>query len=270
MLAIPSAAQAFFFWGHHHRTVAFAGPVAGGLEALTIGDVNMRTCASTSCRRIMVLPEGTEVWILGSTGGWYEVSYGGYEGFVSARYVSTAVAAVPPAPTVAYASTGFLPRTATYSSLAVVPQTVAYASTAVVPETVTYASNGVLPQTVGYASNGGIASRTVIYGDIYSPAARGYQSVGFGRYPTAIRPVRTLAPFYVPEAYVPAAGGYETTLAATGALTFASSIPPLPVRGPDFGYCGTPVWDGANDAWFDGCRWGYNNGWYVAPPLVVR
>jgi hypothetical protein len=71
-------------------------------------------------------------------------------------------------------------------------------------------------------------------------------------------------------------GGFDTTFASTGTVTLGAAaveadiVSPFPPRSPDFGFCGTPVWDRVNRAWFDGCRWGYNNGWYVAPPLVSR
>jgi uncharacterized protein YraI len=220
LLAIPNAAQAFF-WGHHGATYAYAGPVAGAAMGQATTAVNMRTCGSASCDRILTIPGGAQLLIIGTAGNWYQVSYGAQQGFVAARYVSTG-----PAP---------LSRTVTYSSSAIAPATVTYATTAF---------------------------------------PRGYEHVAYGRHPTAIRPLRTAAAFEVP---VTVASPYETRFASTRTVTFASpsiaataALPPLPPRSAEFGYCATPVWDAQNQAWFDGCRWGYNNGWYVAPPLVTR
>lgn len=53
------------------------------------GSVNMRTCASTQCAKITTVPAGARVWVGGSQGGWYQVSYNGANGFVSGRYIAT-------------------------------------------------------------------------------------------------------------------------------------------------------------------------------------
>jgi uncharacterized protein YraI len=74
-LAIPSIAQAY--WGQ------------------ATGTVNMRACNSTACQKILAVPRGAQVWINGSAGSWYHVSYGGYQGYVSSSYVRTAFAAAP-------------------------------------------------------------------------------------------------------------------------------------------------------------------------------
>jgi uncharacterized protein YraI len=80
VVALPGIAQAY--WGH------------------ATGSVNMRTCGSTACPKITVVPAGAQVWISGNAGNWYLVSYGGIEGYVSANYVRTAFAAAPARPTV--------------------------------------------------------------------------------------------------------------------------------------------------------------------------
>jgi len=72
LLAVPSIAEAA--WGQ------------------ATGNVNMRTCASAGCAKITVVPAGAPVWIGGTQGGWYFVTFNGRQGFVSSRYVTTAVA----------------------------------------------------------------------------------------------------------------------------------------------------------------------------------
>ena len=79
-LALPGIAQAY--WGQ------------------TTGAVNMRTCASTRCAVITTLGYGSQVWINGNAGSWYQVNYGGRIGFVSASYVATQYAAAPNRPRV--------------------------------------------------------------------------------------------------------------------------------------------------------------------------
>lgn len=78
MLVVPQIAEAA--WGY-----------VTGASAL-----NLRTCASVSCARITSMPYGARVWIMGSTGGWYQLNYNGAVGYASGRYVSTGVAAPPP------------------------------------------------------------------------------------------------------------------------------------------------------------------------------
>lgn len=65
--AIPAAAHAA--WGN------------------ATGSVNLRACASTSCAKLTVIPAGAPVWIGGSQGGWYMVTYNGISGFASAKYI---------------------------------------------------------------------------------------------------------------------------------------------------------------------------------------
>ena len=44
------------------------------------------------------MPYGARVWISGSTGGWYHLTYNGVAGYASGRYISTTTAMVPPPP----------------------------------------------------------------------------------------------------------------------------------------------------------------------------
>jgi uncharacterized protein YraI len=65
---------------------AMANAAAG---AYATGNVNMRTCGSTSCPRITTVPAGAPVTIYGCTGGygWCDTQYGGYRGWVSGSYL---------------------------------------------------------------------------------------------------------------------------------------------------------------------------------------
>jgi uncharacterized protein YraI len=85
-LVIPGTAQAFFFW---HPTQTFASTAVWGTAST---DVNLRTCGSVACSRILVVPRGAQVQIMGTAGSWYQVNYGGRSGFMSSRYVTTALA----------------------------------------------------------------------------------------------------------------------------------------------------------------------------------
>jgi uncharacterized protein YraI len=78
-------------------TVAIALAVAGAATAPQIAqaawgrvttDLNLRTCASPNCGRMAVMPAGSQVWINGSTGSWYQVSYNGISGYASGRYIA--------------------------------------------------------------------------------------------------------------------------------------------------------------------------------------
>lgn len=71
-LAVPSVAQAYLG------------------QATT--PVNLRTCASTSCPAVTVVPAGGQVWISGTAGSWYQASYGGVNGYIASGYVATAYA----------------------------------------------------------------------------------------------------------------------------------------------------------------------------------
>ena len=75
MIAIPAIAHAA--WG------------------TATGSVNFRTCASTSCPSMGVVPGGAQVWINGAQGSWYNVSFQGRQGFVHGNYVATGYAQGP-------------------------------------------------------------------------------------------------------------------------------------------------------------------------------
>jgi uncharacterized protein YraI len=60
------------------------------------GSVNMRTCASTTCAKIGVVPAGAQVWIGGQQGNWLLVNFNGRDGYVHGNYVAGAGYAVAP------------------------------------------------------------------------------------------------------------------------------------------------------------------------------
>ncbi|MEJ8572166.1 SH3 domain-containing protein [Microbaculum marinum] len=59
------------------------------VSAFATGNVNMRTCGSTSCPRVTTVPVGAPVVIYQCTSGygWCDTQYGGYRGWVSGRYL---------------------------------------------------------------------------------------------------------------------------------------------------------------------------------------
>jgi uncharacterized protein YraI len=74
----------------------FAIPaVANAAWGTATGSVNFRTCASTGCPSMGVVPGGAQVWINGSQGSWYNVTFQGRQGFVSGNYVATGYAQGP-------------------------------------------------------------------------------------------------------------------------------------------------------------------------------
>ena len=89
------------------RALAF-GAVAASMVAIpavanaawgqATGSVNMRTCNSAQCQKVGVVPAGAQVWINGSQGGWYNVTFQGRQGFVSGRYIATGYAQAPRGP----------------------------------------------------------------------------------------------------------------------------------------------------------------------------
>jgi len=60
------------------------------------GAVNMRECASTRCARILTIPAGAPVEVVGAEGAWYEVEYLGRSGFVYSRYIALSGYVAPP------------------------------------------------------------------------------------------------------------------------------------------------------------------------------
>ena len=60
------------------------------------GSVNMRTCPSTQCAKIGVVPAGAQVWVGGAQGGWYLVTFNGRQGYVSGKYIAAGYANIRP------------------------------------------------------------------------------------------------------------------------------------------------------------------------------
>ena len=80
---------------------ALPGAAEAAVNAFATGNVNMRTCGSTSCPRITTIPVGAPVVIYGCTGGygWCDTQYGGTRGWVSGRYLqATAPGYASPSP----------------------------------------------------------------------------------------------------------------------------------------------------------------------------
>lgn len=67
---------------------------ADGNNGIVSGDqVNLRESPSTSAAVITRLSEGTQVTVVGSTDGWYNVSTGGATGWINAQYLAVGDAA---------------------------------------------------------------------------------------------------------------------------------------------------------------------------------
>jgi uncharacterized protein YraI len=76
---------------------------ASAAEGWATASVNMRTCASTRCARILTIPAGARVEVLRS-GSWYEVIYAGRRGWASGSYIALGG---QPAPTYQYSYPGY-------------------------------------------------------------------------------------------------------------------------------------------------------------------
>jgi uncharacterized protein YraI len=70
-------------------SVSLPAAANAAVAAYATGNVNMRTCGSTSCPRITTIPAGAPVTIYGCTGGygWCDTQYGGTRGWVSGNYL---------------------------------------------------------------------------------------------------------------------------------------------------------------------------------------
>lgn len=88
------------------RSIILAAGLAGGMLAASAasaapgwatGDVNMRSCGSTSCGKITVIPEGAEVEVYGCD-GWCELDFAGYHGYASRRYIALGDGGYAPVP----------------------------------------------------------------------------------------------------------------------------------------------------------------------------
>jgi uncharacterized protein YraI len=73
-----------------------APAAAFAATAFTTGAVNLRSGPSAGYPRIATIPAGARINVHGCQ-GWCSVSYRGYSGYVSARYVSRSMAGPPPA-----------------------------------------------------------------------------------------------------------------------------------------------------------------------------
>jgi hypothetical protein len=62
---------------------------AAAWGTVTASALNLRSCASASCAKVTALPAGARVWIDGSVGGWYHLTYNGVAGYAYGRYIST-------------------------------------------------------------------------------------------------------------------------------------------------------------------------------------
>ena len=76
LLAIPAAASAY--------------PARVGAT------VNLRSCGSTDCPIVTVLPAGALVDVRGTAGGWHYLTYGRFVGYASANYIVGGVVRRPP------------------------------------------------------------------------------------------------------------------------------------------------------------------------------
>ena len=76
-----------------------------GVVSISGSRLNLREQPSTSSRILARLTGGTKVSILGESGGWYHVRYGGLEGYLSAQYVRETESAATPEPTPTIAPT---------------------------------------------------------------------------------------------------------------------------------------------------------------------
>ncbi len=65
------------------------------LKYLTTANLNMRSAPGTNQRILLTIPNGTQMVFVSSKNGWYEVQYGGKQGYVSGTYVRTERVAEP-------------------------------------------------------------------------------------------------------------------------------------------------------------------------------
>ena len=88
--------------------ISAPAPAATGLM-MTTANLYMRTGPGATYKSIRIIPKGSQVSVLRSSNGWYEVSYGGSTGWSSGAYLKAVVtstpAPAPSAPTVSYRRT---------------------------------------------------------------------------------------------------------------------------------------------------------------------
>lgn len=87
------------------RTFLIAGAAAAALSVPTgaaaqsmstvISDLNLRAGPGSGHARIVVMPAGVPVSLHHCSGGWCQVTYAGYTGWASQRYLSISVAVAP-------------------------------------------------------------------------------------------------------------------------------------------------------------------------------
>ena len=68
--------------------LSFGGGGGGYTGAHTTAAVNLRTGPGTGYFKLTVVPKGTFLTILGYSGNWVNISYGGYTGYIYSGYVS--------------------------------------------------------------------------------------------------------------------------------------------------------------------------------------
>lgn len=79
---VALAVSATLFMG-----VSFAAVTNTGTVTLTSGSLNVRASASTTAPIIGKLANGSQVTLISSTNGFYQINYSGKTGYVSMNYV---------------------------------------------------------------------------------------------------------------------------------------------------------------------------------------
>ncbi len=74
-----------------------ASAAVAATEGWATGNVNMRSCGSTSCHVITTIPQGARVWVY-NCGSWCELEYRGMRGYSSASYISVGGGVAPRQP----------------------------------------------------------------------------------------------------------------------------------------------------------------------------
>ena len=75
-------------YGYMYETFLDAGATSAVVTTKNGGQVNLRTGPSSSYSVMGKLPSGTQVSVLLKGNGWYLISGGGYEGYMSTQYLS--------------------------------------------------------------------------------------------------------------------------------------------------------------------------------------
>ena len=68
--------------------VTFSENVSSGYIQVNVSSLTLRAGAGTAFAKLTTIPEGTVLTVNGTYGSWYQVTYGGYTGYVSGTYVS--------------------------------------------------------------------------------------------------------------------------------------------------------------------------------------